>query len=136
GPGRSDADADRHEGDERTIDVARKEDRHGSQRAAVDDEEQRDTVEKADDRWVPALQVNVLAADVREARRQFGPDEASDQRDGAAQRPDEQNQQRIGDDARNVRRVREDADADDAARDDDDGVEEAEFAAESGSQWR
>jgi hypothetical protein len=80
------------------------------------------------------LQVTLLTADVRIPRRQLRPDERADERHRPTERPHEQNQHRIGDDARDVGRVREDADADDAASDDDDRVEEAELAAEPRSR--
>src|SRR5262245_25373291 len=84
---------------------------------------------------VGALQVDVLAADFGVARRQLRPHERADQRDRAADCPDGEDQDRIGDDSRDVRRVREDADADDAAGDDDDGIEQTELAAELSQMW-
>ena len=84
--------ARRTERHERSIDVAREQDRHGRQRSAVDDEQQRDAVEKADDRMVGTLEVDVLAADIGKPRRELGPDERAHERDGAAERPHEQNQ--------------------------------------------
>ncbi len=127
-----DPDADRPERHERSIHVRRKENRHGRERSAVDDEQQRDAVEEPDDRRIRALQVDVLSADFRKTRCELRPHEAADERDRAADRPHQENQNRIGDDARDVRRVGENADADDAAGDHDDGVEEAELAAKAG----
>src|SRR5206468_6858306 len=54
----------------------------------------------------------------------------ADERDGAAQRPHQQNEHRLVDNAGDVRWISKDADADDAAGNDDDGVEQSELAAE------
>ena len=69
----ADADAGRAERHERSIHVRREQDRDRRQRPAVDDEEQRDAVEESDDRMVGALQVDVLAADVRDTATRAPP---------------------------------------------------------------
>jgi hypothetical protein len=56
---------------DRSIDVRREENRDGGERAAVDDEQQRNAVEKADSGMVAALQVDVLSIHMRKARRQL-----------------------------------------------------------------
>jgi hypothetical protein len=47
-----------------------------------------------------SLKIDVLPADLRVSRRQLRPDERADQRDQAAQRPDEQDQDRLVDSSR------------------------------------
>ncbi len=124
------ANTERPERDERSIEIARKENRDRGQRPAVDDEQQRDAVEESDDRMVGALKIRVLTADLRVTRRQLGPDERADQRDHPAERPHDQNEYRIADEARDIRRVGENPNADDATGHDHDRVEQPELAAE------
>jgi hypothetical protein len=123
----ADTDAGGAERDEGAIDIGREQDRHRRQRPAVDDEQQRDAVEKPDDGRIGALKIDVLAADVRKTRRQLRPDECPDEGNDAAQRPHQQDEHRVAHDPRDIGRVREDADADDAAGDHDGRIEQTEF---------
>ena len=81
---------------------------------------------------IGAFEVHILAADLGKARRKLRPHEPADERHCAADRPGEQDVNRVVKNARDVRRVGEDPDADDPAHDDDRRVEEAELAAEAG----
>src|SRR5205823_12524094 len=75
---------------------------------------------------------DILAADLRKTRREFRPYERADQRDDAAERPDKQDEYGIVHDPGNVRWIGEDPDANDAAGDHDDRVEQPELASKPG----
>ena len=131
---RSQADASRTERHERAVHITAENDGDRRERSAVDDEEQRESVEEPDDRRVVPRQIHVLAAHVREARAQLGPDVAAQDRHDAADAPGTEDQERRVENARDVGRIRENTDTDDAADDDDGGIEETQLASEF--RWR
>ncbi len=105
-------------------------DRDGGDRAALDQRQQRPSVEEPGQRVVAIPQVDVLPAGARELRAQFGIGERAGERDGASRGPRRQHQHRGVEALRDDVGIDEDAGADDAADDHHRGVERAERALE------
>src|SRR5579862_4149362 len=77
--------------------------------------------------------IEVLAAGLRQARCEFGPDESAEKCEHASENPDAENEKRRVDVERDDIRVNENAGADDPAHDDHGGVERVQAARWS---WR
>ena len=94
--------------------------------AAIGHAEQHPSIEKRGKVAVGFSQVNVLAAGVGEHRAQFGEGGASQQRNARAQNPDQQKQHGMRQGTSNVFCRQENRRANDAADQQQDGVEQAE----------
>ena len=110
--------------------VTREADRHGRDRAGLDDQEQRPAVEEPPQRRERFAQVDVLAAGARHHRRQFAVGQRADDRQHAGHDPRGQQPSGAPTLPRHVGRHDEDAGPDHRADDDHRGVEEAEASCE------
>ena len=124
GCGRDRPIADREAGDLAIVPAER--DRHRRHPAGLGHQKKHPSIDERHRGMVGLTQIKILSARARQARRQLGPDEGTEQGKSSAQEPDAENQKRSVHAERDDVGIDEDTGADNAAHDDHGGVEYSE----------